>query len=651
MVDASLKGLGRCIDDLTPAEEAGLVSFTPDGPIFRHPLVRSAVVQAAPLNRRRQAHSASAQALATSGLVMDQTRRAWHAAAAVAGLSEDAARLLDRAAAHAVQIAGHLSASLAWERAAELSPLGADRARRLLSAAESAYNAGTPSRARYLLEQVDQLHLNPEGRYQVTQMLGMLETWDGRPLDAYRQLTDAATSVAKKHPLYAARLLMEATVSAVLAGSTDEALTAATRAHELAEGREGKLVLASQMRLGGVHITRGESDVGLPMINLDDALIALAHDDPSILSILSNLAFCRLLVDQFEAADRLLGAVLERATQTGAVSLMPFVLAVRALMGYRRGSWDLAHASAHEAMQLARDTGRPNDLVMALNVAARVEAGRGQTDESRRHVAEAAVLAASTGARAVEAHTHAVAGLLELGLGHPDPAVPPLEQARDLCTELGLLELGHWQWAPELCEAYVRLGRRADAEPIAELLDWHARRTDRPIVWAFGARCRALLAPDDKFERMFHTALRWHAQADRPFECARTQLCYGERLRRAKQRAKARAQLQSAWKIFSGLGARPWEERCRVEIAASGLRLAPAKQAPADLLTPQELQVAQAVAAGATNREAACLLHRPQDRRIPPEAYLRQARHLAARARRPPQSASVSTGHTTDAWA
>lgn len=67
-------------------------------------------------------------------------------------------------------------------------------------------------------------------------------------------------------------------------------------------------------------------------------------------------------------------------------------------------------------------------------------------------------------------------------------------------------------------------------------------------------------------------------------------------------------QLQAAWKTFRDLGAVPWEQRCRAEIAASGLRLAPARQAPADMLTPQELQVALAIAGGATNREAACQL-------------------------------------------
>jgi DNA-binding CsgD family transcriptional regulator len=608
LVDASFMQLGLGIDDLTPAEDVDLVSFTPRGPIFRHPLVRSAVVQAAPLKRRRQAHGAAAKALAESVRTVDQTRRAWHAAAAVPGLSEEAARLLDKAAVQALQVGGHASASLAWERAAELSPAEADRARRLLAAAESAYSAGDSPRVRELLDQVDLLHLDLKSRCEATRTRGLLDTWDGRPLDGYHRLTLAAASAAGEHPVQAARLLLDATVSAGLAGRTDEALATATRAHEIAKGRGGELVIASQLILGLVHLMRGESRDGLPLIDADDALIAVARADPSVLSHLSVLALCRSMVDQFEAADRLIAIVLECATETGAVGLMPFVLTGRAFVQYRRGSWDVAQASAHEAMQFARDTARANDLVNAVTVAAMVEASEGQADECRRHAADAAARAAAIGAEAIEAHAHIMVGLLELGLGHPDLAVPSLERARQLCTELGLLELAHWQWAPELCEAYVRLGRRADAEPIADLLDWHARRTGRPIVWALAARCRGLLAPDDLFEQSFHTALRWHAQAGRPFEHARTLLCFGERLRRGRRRAKSREQLQAAWKIFIGLGARPWEERCRAEIAATGLRLAPAQQAPTDLLTPQELQVALTVAGGASNREAACRL-------------------------------------------
>src|SRR5215472_9972017 len=69
-------------------------------------------------------------------------------------------------------------------------------------------------------------------------------------------------------------------------------------------------------------------------------------------------------------------------------------------------------------------------------------------------------------------------------------------------------------------------------------------------------------------------------------------------------------------------GCHSWEERCRAEIAASGLRLAPADRSAADLLTPQELQVALAVAAGATNREAASRLY------IAPKTVEYHLRHI-----------------------
>lgn len=608
IVDACLKAFGTRIDCLEPAEEAMLISFSAEGPVFQHPLIRSAVVQAAPPGRRREAHAAAAAALAHSALPVNRARRAWHAAAAVTGSSEDAAVLLDQAAAQALHLAGHLSASLAWERAAELSPSHADRTRRLLDAAESGYNAGEADRARRLLDAVGQFHPDAEGQCRATRIVGLLETWGGRPLEAHRRLTETATRAAAGHPLPASRLLMEATVSAVLAGHTEKALSAANRARELTEGRDATLALASQLTLGFAHISRGESAIGLPLIDLDDAVIAFVSADPNALTFASMLLFCRIVVDEFDAAERLQQTVSGLAAQTGAAGLMPFVLASRATVAYRRGSWDVALASAYEAIQLAVDTGRLNDQIMALAVAALVEAGLGQEAESRRHIAEVRTQAAASGTSAVEVQAHAVTGLLELSLGNHGEAVRALESAREACTGLGLMELAHWQWAPELCEAYVRLGRHADAEPVVDLLDWHADRTRRPIVAALAARCHGLLLTGEMAEQCFITALRWHDQAGRPFERARTQCCFGEQLRRAKQRTRAREQLESAWRTFRALGARSWEERCRTEIAATGVRLAPARQGPAALLTPQELQVALTVAAGASNREAACQL-------------------------------------------
>ena len=54
------------------------------------------------------------------------------------------------------------------------------------------------------------------------------------------------------------------------------------------------------------------------------------------------------------------------------------------------------------------------------------------------------------------------------------------------------------------------------------------------------------------------------------FQHARTRLAYGERLRRAQRRRDARVQLRAAAEIFDQLDARPWAERARAELRASG---------------------------------------------------------------------------------
>jgi DNA-binding CsgD family transcriptional regulator len=89
---------------------------------------------------------------------------------------------------------------------------------------------------------------------------------------------------------------------------------------------------------------------------------------------------------------------------------------------------------------------------------------------------------------------------------------------------------------------------------------------------------------------------------------ARDLLALGERLRRARRRAEARAPLRDALAVFENLGADPWSRRARSELRATGERVAGRRGAPSSELTPQELRVALAVADGASNREAAATL-------------------------------------------
>jgi DNA-binding CsgD family transcriptional regulator len=91
------------------------------------------------------------------------------------------------------------------------------------------------------------------------------------------------------------------------------------------------------------------------------------------------------------------------------------------------------------------------------------------------------------------------------------------------------------------------------------------------------------------------------------FELARTRLCFGERLRRARRRGEAREHLAAAHETFVALGAPHWARRAEQELAAAGARTA-RSAADADL-TPREREVCRLVAGGATNAEAATALY------------------------------------------
>jgi DNA-binding CsgD family transcriptional regulator len=128
-----------------------------------------------------------------------------------------------------------------------------------------------------------------------------------------------------------------------------------------------------------------------------------------------------------------------------------------------------------------------------------------------------------------------------------------------------------------------------------------------PTTAAVAARSRALLEPAS-FENHMTEALRLHSISDMPFERARTELMIGQHLRRHNQPTKARSLLTAALALFDRLGAPDWANRARSELQATGIRMPQPTPGGLTTLTPQELQVALAVARGHSNREVAGLL-------------------------------------------
>ncbi len=126
--------------------------------------------------------------------------------------------------------------------------------------------------------------------------------------------------------------------------------------------------------------------------------------------------------------------------------------------------------------------------------------------------------------------------------------------------------------------------------------------TSAPGVRLVVAYARAVLADDNRAEALFLAALDENL-VGWPLMRARLQLAYGAWLRRQRRASESRAPLRSARDAFDAIGAAPWAERARVELRASGEASERARTDPSDHLTPQELQIAQLVAEGLSNRD------------------------------------------------
>ena len=155
----------------------------------------------------------------------------------------------------------------------------------------------------------------------------------------------------------------------------------------------------------------------------------------------------------------------------------------------------------------------------------------------------------------------------------------------------------------------MRLGDLEVANAAAQRFHHAAAAKGQPFALARAERALAVVASDSDFERHFQAALQHHAHTRDSFETARTRLNYGERLRRARRRREARTQLAAALEEFTHLGATPWVQRTLAEMGATSEHAVRGDPAIRHRLTPQEMQVALALAEGMTTREAAAKLY------------------------------------------
>ena len=160
LITAATGHLGLSGSARDAAETAGLVELG-TAVRFRHPLVRSAVYNAAYGKDRRRVHRALSAVADDKGLA---ELAAWHAAKATLGTDEEVAKRLERIADTAGERGGFASRARMLARASALTPPGPRKYARLVAAAEAALAAGTGQLAKDLIDDVDEDELDPVPR-------------------------------------------------------------------------------------------------------------------------------------------------------------------------------------------------------------------------------------------------------------------------------------------------------------------------------------------------------------------------------------------------------------------------------------------------------------------------------------------------------
>jgi DNA-binding CsgD family transcriptional regulator len=598
--------LGLDLDALAEAERAGLLTIDGGRLEFRHPLVRSAISNAADPAARRAAHRALAETL---DLPADADRRAWHLGEAAYGRDQEAADALAAAAARATARGAYAVAAQAAARAAELSATTPERAERLLQAASSRLLAGDTERAVGLLHELDPVCSGARIAVGAARLRARIAYTSGRALDAY-DLLAAAARTDGLDPTVLAVLWAEAAEVGIFAGRPPAALAGARESVAAAEASGDAFCrCVARLALGMALVLSGDASGEGPRA-LREALAMPAHDEllrgpPQLLRwALIGALYLREADTGRDAVSRCVAIARDR----GAAGVLSPLLQFLAHDAATTDRWAEATALFGEALQIADDTDQPGERAGSLAALARLEARQGRRGSCLEHAAEALELTRRHGRGYYETWTHAAFGDVELANGSPALAISHYAACDELLEELGIGDVDLYT-APDRVEAHVRLG---DVEPVREAAAEYAERAaakDQPWALARAARAAALLAGDQDFEARFEAALDLHRKTPDAFELARTQLLFGERLRRAQRRLDARPQLRAAFAAFERLGAEPWAERARLELGASGETARRRDPSTVDDLTPRELQVAFSVVAGATTRETAARLY------------------------------------------
>lgn len=583
--------LGIGVDAAVPVEEAELLSIG-EVVCFRHPLLRSVACRSASLAERQAVHAALAEATDPG---IDPDRWAWHRAQAVSGPDEDIAAALERSAGRARAHGGLIAVAILRERAAALTPHPADRAQRQLDAAHVLRQAGMAETAANLVVLAERGPLNGMQRARLDVLRELLRLGSNQADDALRSLVASLRRMEARDTRAVVDSYLEAFVAVLSTGRVSATgithLALAARAAPLPTYPSDERMMLEAVAL---HLT-DELSAAAPVMRR--ALKALAGEDAQGDGWKQLWLACVVSLGlwDFETWDDLTTRHLDLARSSGAVIALPHALTMRAHVDLFAGDLRAAASRVDEAHRLEQST----DASMPPYGAMALAAFRGRRAEAAsitKLVTGGDALLRDSTAGAAAAWAEAV---LANGTGQYSAALEAGQRAAAHPVATGL---GPSCWAlAELVEGAARVGDLTAAAAA------HGRLAAQAAVsgtdWAAGltARSAALLAEGSAAHDCFQEAATRLRRAGLLVEAARTQLLYGEWLRRAGRRREAREQLRPAHDFLSGAGVAAFAHRAGLELAATGEKARRRTVEARAALTAQELHIARLAAAGRSN--------------------------------------------------
>ncbi len=565
---------------LEQIEAGGLARLDAAGRlIFRHPLVRTAVISTAPESARREAHRVLARCLAP-----DDPRRLLHEASAALLPDEVLASRLQEAGSRLARRGGDAEGAVLLERAAALSADPAQRARRLTWAAVMTARGGQLRHSAALVEELKRAPVPP----------------DIAPLFAY-----AVVYVDQSHRIdFASSSALLPAVLDALAAPGAESFGG------LAEQVYFKLLLAAtytddprawqalERHLDHVSATgrlchRVWTD---PAPGVAGELRAVADS----MNAEQGAGAAWLLLWTASAVDCADDGLWRRFSGLHGYATQGSAAKAKCYQDFLHGRWDLAPVCLREA-EAAEALGYECNALVFRHYYAHFLAGRGDEAGLRRIERLVKPVATRARMRFVLDQLTRLQGLAALAHRRYEQAYAHFADI----TPPGRLPSGP-PWLHtlvfDLVDAAVHTGRRREARAhIAAARTGRSAEISGHHAFLLAAAV-ALAADDDEADAAYRAAYAVPGVEQWVFELARLRLAHGSWLRR-RHRAEAREMLCAAHHAFRRLHAEPWARRCEEELRAAGEPVATVPGRSGAELTGQELRIARLAATGLSNKE------------------------------------------------